>query len=412
MKHSYENFLKRLIDRETIPVNEDQWSKMQVLLEREGLIQPESSQTLWSRMPWKSFSLAAVTLMVGVVIGMTLNTNKINSTENMAVNLSSQENTATPNTAAPANTSYATYSKPKVVYMPSPNMALTKYIFLSEKNVEKVEPTEPISRQRFSYESISPSIAYSPSNSSDIPSIKYYEVPGSKAENLNIANERDRYNRELLEQIRNEKARLANVSNFSETEHVMNYGLKGGVFAGLGQGGYSGTLHLEGRITDKIMFESDMGVMNSLGSMGNIMPAVSSKTDATHDGIPVNTAQGIGYSSIEPGSRVVSNENVDYLFSVFNPSAGYKIHKRVTLKMGIDFQTNLSNNTEKTYIRIQDRYFRMAKYDLGLTPKINVQIAPKISGELIYRNGINASLMGSEYWNRNYFFAQLSLNIR
>ncbi len=420
MKHSYENFLKRLIERERIPVDEDNWAKMKAALESEGLTKNKEPQMASNRsFPWKTLSMALATLLVGVFIGYSLSSRDTSSDVPMtSTEVGTAETmTSMASTAPSAQTStYVSGTPSQALLSSASSIPQTQYIYISGiAHDDVVKSIQVAGFQNIPASIKSENIApyTEPVDRNPRPQItKKFAVNSHKPSVQSLTDsDRDKYNEELKAQLKSEQEQKLYAAN-EEKINTMNYGLKGGLFAGTGQGGYSGTLHLEGRISDNIMFESDLGIVNSIGSMGNIMPAVSSKNGTANDGLSVNTALGLSPSMIEPGARVVKNTSVSYVFSVFNPSAGYKINDHVTVKMGVDFQTLMSNTDVNTYINLDGRLYRMAKYDFGITPKVNVKLAPKLSSEFVYRNGLNSSLLGTDYWNRNYFFAQLNYNIR
>ncbi len=402
MRHQYENYLKTILQRKQIPVDESQWNKMKQRLMEEGLTQDESiAQTARSSSKkWSMLLLAG--MLVGIFAGWALRgpitaSQPASSTEIPGATASQSLPTIFDPTGqyAPAQASPA--QEIRYIYMPMPMLAQQSASTTHPDKGQKINQLE------------AHNLPISPLANFTRPIAKTTRVISLPKESKSAPKEMlDKYN-ELLKA---ELARNQNPLAFEEptSEPSTNYGIKGGLFSGTNQSGYSGTFHVEHDLGSNFMLESDLGLINSLGSVGSVMPSVSAKTNS--NGLSVTPDYGLLYENLEPNSNIISNENVRYTFSVINPSAGYSLNELVTLKMGIDMQALMTRSENNTYIQVEDKYFRMAKFDFGLTPKVNVKLSPKLSGEFVYRNGINGSIMGSEYWNRNYFFAQLQLNLR
>ncbi len=185
-------------------------------------------------------------------------------------------------------------------------------------------------------------------------------------------------------------------------------GLKGGVLSGDKQNGVLGTFNVGAELASNIILEADMGVVNAMGVDGDIAASSLFKTSSSEiSNAPLMADQ------IQPGSEVYTgSQNIAYLYATFNPTAGYRFSNRIALKMGVDLQNNLSRSDRLTYVQIDNQYYQLAQYDVGLTPKVSYKITPKIEGEFIYRNGLNSALYGEKFWNRNYFFAQLRYRLK
>ncbi len=401
MKNTYEHYLRWIFEKKTIPVEESNWEALKKQMHAQGLVQQQIAVST-SRRRSRFLSLVGLlsTLAIGIAFGWGLKKPKIQEVQVVQyrdVSPSSLQSTQVQNT-----------------HNTTPNIPtlMTVYVQTSSNSMSARDKSHNVIDNQ-SITEFSP-IGYTPeieTSSKVLPQRKFVYQNTTKQE---LDTKED--DRLLSEYNRNLQAELA-ASNQSlvyeqTADHPkMNYGLKGGVFSGSGQSGFTGTLHLERNIDRRFMIESDLGFVNSMGSMGSVVPSISAKN--TTNGLTVSSSEaGLSYDNLEAGSRIIRNGRVNYTFSVFNPSAGYRVSDRITAKLGLDFQALLSNSNRTTYINIDDRYYRMARYDFGVTPKINVKLNSRLSGEFVYRNGLNASLLGSEYWNRNYFFAQLNFNLR
>ncbi len=407
MKNAYENYLRRIIGNKDIPVDESQWEAMRERLKAEGLVREGvNSEKRTKSSPWMGI-LAAAMLLTGVALGWVLkSTPPVDSTPTV---VSTQQDQTTNSLQSSKETIT------KIVYQPTaPTMP--QYVYSPMPYEPKM--TSSANSQRYENQTIT---SFKVVNKLPAVNMQFvYDQPEpthrlvtQSIKTQNTISDKDQqikeYNELIKRELENQQAALAWQD---EADHQrMNYGVKGGVFSGTGQSGFSGTVNVQRNFKNNFILESDLGVINSLGSSGAVMPAISAKTSSA-SGLSLNTTDGLFYTNLESGARIVDNERVRYTFSVFNPSAGYQINDRFTVKMGLDFQALMSGEESNTYIKVEDKYFRMARYDFGLTPKLNVKLNNRLSGEFVYRNGLNSSFLGSEYWNRNYFFAQLNFNFR
>lgn len=399
MKKSYENYLKRIMEQEDIPVNEKNWQDMRSLLDQHKLTNNNNSKSA-DKPWWKIWTPILAALLIGLLVGATvINTERTTQTETKIVYQkipSSQSSIATQNssTYTPSN-SRSTFQIPStspIVWINNAVIPVNKAVESEQYIPEKIVYTlYPISSTQIHLQSN--------------PNLAQQEVQSqmSKAQYaLNVISyqkSQDAFEKEIL---------LPEDEPYNKRK--LDLGIKAGVFSGTKQSGISGLVHVQKNFKSNVILESDMGFVNSLGSLGSVMPNVSSKSSAA--GLSTGTGQPLGYDQLPAGSRLIDNENVSALFTVFNPSAGYQISKKIAVKLGLDYQQLMSNPDENTFVGVNSKYYRMAKNDFGVTPKVSLKLSEKLSSELVYRNGINSSIYGSDYWNRNYFFAQLNFNFR
>lgn len=100
-------------------------------------------------------------------------------------------------------------------------------------------------------------------------------------------------------------------------------------------------------------------------------------------------------------------KQASYSHMAFNPSIGYQLTSKLSIKAGVDVQRQLNNNSGSSFIESDEYYKPLPIIDVGFTPKIGVQLTKHWISNLIYRKAINNVFSKTDYYNRNYFQLQL-----
>lgn len=105
-----------------------------------------------------------------------------------------------------------------------------------------------------------------------------------------------------------------------------------------------------------------------------------------------------------PESRI---KQMSYSHMAFNPSIGYQLTSKFSIKAGVDIQRQLNNSNQSSFIESGNYYKPLPTIDVGFTPKIGVQLSKHWISNLIYRKAINNVFSKTDFYNRNYFQLQL-----
>ena len=120
---------------------------------------------------------------------------------------------------------------------------------------------------------------------------------------------------------------------------------------------------------------------------------------------PSSTMSSISSPALDPIQRL-------YYVQV-NPSLGYQVEDRVAVSVGGDFQRMLGGNDEVVQPQ-NDNTKIFPTLDVGLTTKTEFTISPNLQAGVVYREGLNNLVNGSDagkYVNRRYLQVQFKYNI-
>ncbi len=421
MKEKHEKNWVNAFDKKQFPPDMEQWRLLKARMEAEGLIKKPSSEPSTPRTSKKWIGLTVVVLLSAMIsfayfqkeqkalISKIENIEKQNEffrteLEKSAIKFAPEVSTASanlPQEAAIPGNSYV-----RTLFLPiRTSESFTKRISRNVKAQPIKDIAPGISYRKLSIEDIeASSFKHTLTKDNRKKSIQksisksHSDLAKTIAANMQAQNAIDAQWDELAQQ--------RDIKDDNEVPLVM--GVKGGLFSGNMQNGVTGSFNVGTELASNVILEADMGIINAMGSEGGILSSQLSKTTPSF-----NANTPLTYDAIRTGSVIHEGEqNIGYLYATINPTAGYRFSDRVALKMGVDVQNNLSKDDRITYVKVDEYYYQLAKYDFGLTPKISYKLNSKIEGEFIYRNGINTSVYGGQFWNRNYFFAQLRYSIR
>jgi hypothetical protein len=100
-------------------------------------------------------------------------------------------------------------------------------------------------------------------------------------------------------------------------------------------------------------------------------------------------------------------QDASYAHLAINPSIGYKITNRISIKTGVDLQKRISNTNELSYVESNSNFQALPNYDVGVTPNVGININKHWQTNFAFRKGINNLISKKNYFNRDYFQLQL-----
>ena len=86
-----------------------------------------------------------------------------------------------------------------------------------------------------------------------------------------------------------------------------------------------------------------------------------------------NATGSFGAEDLVNNDLDVKIQTVNYAHLSMNPSLGYKLTQRISLKAGVDIQRRLSSSKEALYAASDAVYKPLPGIDIGLTPKIGIE---------------------------------------
>lgn len=180
-----------------------------------------------------------------------------------------------------------------------------------------------------------------------------------------------------------------------------NLSLAGGLNYGSLNTGYTAGLNAHQKIGRKLFIEGDLAVTNNRSN--NVSVISASQFSAF--------SNGAGAS--KPITNAVQQSTASFLYLQFNPSVGYNVHPKIALSFGADLQKLLNNNNDnRTVIFNADEPKQLPNFDIGLTGKTEVSVTPRLKAGLLYREGLNNFINGSnEYFDRRYLQVQLKFRV-
>lgn len=189
------------------------------------------------------------------------------------------------------------------------------------------------------------------------------------------------------------------VSGGAETEALLPeiapskktfFSLTGGMSFGSLEAGYMAGVNAKQKLSNRIYLEGDIAVVNNKAS----------QTFAPPPGFMPGTA---------------SRFNLDYkdaslLYLQVNPTIGYQLFKNISVGIGADLQRMV--NGDDILVEIGEEVRTIPGLDVGLTGKTEVSLSPRLKAGVLYREGMNNFLNGSnKYFDRNYLQVQLKLTV-
>lgn len=189
--------------------------------------------------------------------------------------------------------------------------------------------------------------------------------------------------------------------NKTSNNNKPNLSLAGGLNYGSLNTGYTAGLNAHQKIGRKLFIESDLAVTNNHSN--NVSVISASQFSAF--------SNGTGAS--KPVTNAVQQSTASFLYLQFNPSVGYNIHPKIALSFGADLQKLLNNNSDnRTVIFNADDPKQLPNLDVGLTGKTEVSVTPRLKAGVLYREGLNNFINGSnEYFDRRYLQVQLKFRV-
>jgi len=177
--------------------------------------------------------------------------------------------------------------------------------------------------------------------------------------------------------------------------------ITGGLNYGSLNTGYAAGINARQKLGRKVYIEGDLAL-------------VSNKSDQASN---VTPTQYNAYAAGTAGRSAVSNSLTqapsNFLYLQFNPSLGLQVHKKLSFSVGADLQRLLDhNNSVKTLVYQSDDLKLIPGTDVGLTGKTEYNVSNRIRAGVLYREGINNFINGSDdYFDRRYLQVQLKFRV-
>ena len=183
---------------------------------------------------------------------------------------------------------------------------------------------------------------------------------------------------------------------------------------GYGAGTNSYTFGATGRrmLNNRVFVESDIAFVAGSNTQ-KTATAVSSAPEYASGkmGATARTSSGPVNGDDAAGGLpnvVVSDKSYNAYYAQISPSLGYKIHRKLSVAVGPDFQQALQDNRPAPATLDKHNVEVDPLFDLGLVGKTELTVSGNLKAALIYRSGINNIVTPMDkYIDRNYFQFQV-----
>lgn len=183
-------------------------------------------------------------------------------------------------------------------------------------------------------------------------------------------------------------------------------GVSSGLSTGRNQNGVNLALNGVYNINDNLFIEGTIAYQNN--KPNDIIHATKISSNS-NIGIQNGKAQAFA-------SPAITNklENLHYI--QINPSVGYKLNKMLSVSFGADIQSLLNDPNQEIliYNKEVNAMDKVAKTDIGITSKTELQVTKNIKTGISFRNGINNLIKkndGLNFVNRQYLQLHFRYNI-
>jgi len=188
-----------------------------------------------------------------------------------------------------------------------------------------------------------------------------------------------------------------NQASKESTQHDHHFTVLGSVGKGSTALVYAAGINYQMQLTKRFFVDGDLAYYSS--DIQNVVLYRNAK-------LSNSTSAGL-FSSVSNTKTDAQLNHAVFSHIVFNPSLGFKVSKRVSLKAGLDIQKRVSGVNDIDYAASDDMYKRLPDIDCGFTPKIGFKVNRHWKTILMYRKGINNILSNTNYFNRDYVQCQL-----
>lgn len=177
--------------------------------------------------------------------------------------------------------------------------------------------------------------------------------------------------------------------------------ITGGLNYGSLNTGYAAGINARQKLGRKVYIEGDLALVS------NKSEQASSVTPTQYNAYATGTA---GRSAV---ANSLTQAPSNFLYLQFNPSLGLQVHKKLSFSVGADLQRLLDhNNKVKTLVYQSDDLKLIPGTDVGLTGKTEYNVSNRIRAGVLYREGINNFINGSDdYFDRRYLQVQLKFRV-
>lgn len=183
-----------------------------------------------------------------------------------------------------------------------------------------------------------------------------------------------------------------------------NVALGGGVNYGNLNTGYTGAVTVKRKIGGDFFVDGTVAMLYN-NNANNV---------AVNNGPSLNNSSNLASKPTVSSISSPALAPIQRLYYVqFNPSVGYQIEDNIALSLGGDVQQMLGGRDEVVQPQ-NDNTKVFPTLDVGLTTKTEFTISPNLQAGLVYREGLNNLVKGSDagtYVNRRYLQVQFKYNI-
>ncbi len=179
--------------------------------------------------------------------------------------------------------------------------------------------------------------------------------------------------------------------------------MAGGLNYGTLAGGYVMGVAAGTKISERFYIESDVAFV------GNMAGEKTKQSFVSQSGSSYGRSSA--YSASAPTTTVQLQRYYNIYYAQFTPTLGYKLAPKVSVGLGADVQRLLVNDKLVTETARPEDSRQLPSYDMGLVGKTEYNLTKEIKASMYYRKGMNQSLSGSKYLDRDYMQVQLKFII-
>lgn len=220
-------------------------------------------------------------------------------------------------------------------------------------------------------------------------------------------------NRNRTEKQQEAFSKLQQYTNITNTHENLirptqlgSIGVSSGLSTGRNQNGVNLALNGVYNINDNLFIEGTIAYQNNKPNDIIHTTKISSNTN-----IGIQNGKSQAFASPAITNKL---ENLHYI--QINPSVGYKLNNALSVSFGADIQSLLNDPNQEIliYNKEVNAMDKVAKTDIGITSKTELQVTKNIKTGISFRNGINNLIKkndGINFVNRQYLQLHFRYNI-
>ena len=167
-------------------------------------------------------------------------------------------------------------------------------------------------------------------------------------------------------------------------------------------------------VSARVYVEGDIAFMGSSNTQKTASLVENGNNAATFGASSTNrtSSDGVNNPAKQQSSVSVSDKAYNQYYAQVTPTIGYKLHRKVSVGIGPDFQQSLNDNRPVAATLDKGNVQVAPMFDVGFIGKTEIALSEKLKAGIYYREGINNVITPmNKYIERNYLQFQLKYTV-